>query len=683
MPTSEPIELKVITGTYDVVLITNEKSDETNAGEPYLTRFLSDRANYNLLGKLRSAVMHSGTFGKWTSGANSGQWKHIPMFTIEHGVRIVGNHHVIDRGGTEYKDIAWAPYITRTGVRLSLAFALSPGQFADWQVTGSGAAATRNISIGNVPATSHLHHEAGLNGEGSRESAPRVYTARAGTAPVAGADGYYWLDDTGSEAVWRVRFDRIIVPELLLGSANNAAKALKLSMNLGGNDPLEGPIGMPYAATSAAGYNLPRNMWLHLDVAVAETKLRVNPVVLDWNNASTVPPGSQPPTAPKVNWLRADSNPVEAFGFGATKVFGVTTNHSSGVIGVEKRADSPAWITAVAVSGTATGGDGITAANIAVTTTANLTGAERSGVIYLTTGDAGMLRVTVWQRPATAFAAPGVIGYKADGTLTLRGSREFIDTPLVGPDGRALATGLPPENETVHAAYFKWGSLVALSSDMTDTSTDGTWFDADDIIAAPAELGGAATVRAAIGSQTNDTAWADNTAIPFRHNGGSGAHDPALGWEADPANGYGDPCGYYFGGDWHMPSGGAPDSGWYGEGGAPFGTTNPGDWSGMPAGGGWKDAGEDNLPISGAVGGRNGNADWSMFLSAALCRYVDGVIFYPRNFGNYWAAEYRPNDGDVEQGQALYFGRSDDLFPILNPRITHYVSYGIPIRCVR
>ncbi len=442
VPTSEPIELKVITGTYDVVLITNEKSDETGTGEPYLTRFLSDRTNYNLLSKLRSAMMHSATFGKWTSGTNSGQWKHIPMFTIEHGVRIVGNHHIVNQAGTEFKDTPWAPQITRTGVRLSLALTLSPGQFADWQVTGSGATATRDISISNVPTASHLHHEAGLNGEGTRESAARVYTARAGTAPVAGVDGYYWLDDSGSESVYRVRFDRIIVPELMMNGANTASKALSLSMDLGGNDPLSGPIGMTHAGTSAVGYNLPRNTWLHLDVTVAETKLRVNPVVLDWNNAATVPPDFPSPITPKVNWLKADSNPVEVSGFGITRVFGASTNHSGGTIGVEKRSDSPAWITAVAVSGTTTGSDGVTTANISVTAETNTTGADRSGVIYLTTGDAGMLRVSVWQRPAVAYAAPGVIGYKADGTLTLRGSKEFLDTPLVGPDGRALARGL-------------------------------------------------------------------------------------------------------------------------------------------------------------------------------------------------------------------------------------------------
>ncbi len=675
VPTSEPIELRVITGTYDVVLITNEKSDETHAGQPYLTRFLSDRTNYNLLSKLKNAVMHSETFGKWTSGTNSGQWKNIPMFTIEHGVRIVGNHHIINQGGTEFKDTAWTPYITRTGVRLSLAITLSPGQFADWQTVGSGATATRNITIGNVPTASHLHHEAGFNGEGNRESAARVYTARSGNAPVAGADGYYWFDDTGSEPVYRVRFDRIIVPELMLSGANTASKALVLSMDLGGNDPLAGPIGMAHAGTSATGYNLPRNTWLHLDVAVAETKLRVNPVVLDWNNANTVPPGATPPSTPKTNWLKTESDPVEVFGFGSTKVFRATTNHSSGVIGVEKRTASPAWITAVAVSGTTTGSDGITSANIEVTAAANTTGADRSGVIYLTTGDEGMLRVSVWQRPAVAYAAPGVIGYKADGTLTLRGSREFLDTPLVGPDGRALATGLPLEDETVHAAYFKWGSLVALSSDMSDVDTAGTWFDADDIIAAPAETGGVAAARAALGGQTNLTAWLNKAAIPARAGSwNDAANDPRKTWEPDVANGYGDPCRYYFGGTWHVPSIGPV--GWYPNGGGPFGATNidPVTWP-LAGGADLKEWGENNLPIMGAVGGRNGIEDWSMFLPSIGIRiWNSGTIssWIGINGGSYWSASIS------NQPLRLAFNRTS-----VTPNLTASAEFGYGVRCVK
>lgn len=152
-------------------------------------------------------------------------------------------------------------------------------------------------------------------------------------------------------------------------------------------------------------------------------------------------------------------------------------------------------------------------------------------------------------------ATPGVIGYKAGtGELTLRGSSFWDgDTRFDNAENDEKYGGL--ESEHVYVAYFKFGSLVATSSDMIDTTekADGNWFDSSDIIAAPS------TTDGYIGLDALKTAVDVETTAPER-------------WEQIPssepleqnetivsnptswAQGRGDACTYYFGEEWRTPT---------------------------------------------------------------------------------------------------------------------------------
>ncbi len=184
--------------------------------------------------------------------------------------------------------------------------------------------------------------------------------------------------------------------------------------------------------------------------------------------------------------------------------------------------------------------------------------------------------------------------------------------------------------------------------------------------------------RTALGGQTNAAAWSNTAAIPFR--GGipySGTtDDPARGWEADPAGGYGDPCVYWFGGDWRLPTSGP--AGWYSEGGAPFGNTTfePVTWP-LAGGADYKNAGEYGLPMDGVVGGKNGSEDWAMFMSQTGSRINNSgqKTALGGGGGPHWSSSFNTNTNlpislGVNRG-AVY------------PNKAGSPAFGFAVRCVK
>ncbi len=148
-------------------------------------------------------------------------------------------------------------------------------------------------------------------------------------------------------------------------------------------------------------------------------------------------------------------------------------------------------------------------------------------------------------------APKGVIGYihNPGGAnhhqLTLKGDKSYF------------ATGQADQNSyTVYAAYFKWGSLVALSSQ------DNGEFTPEDIIAAkgydnktdPAAALTAIKNHVATGATMQDK-W-DN--IPYGDPDGRTINAIEPVWPmtntANIRNGIGDACKHYFGADWAVPS---------------------------------------------------------------------------------------------------------------------------------
>jgi hypothetical protein len=282
----EAIEIEVLTGRYDVVFIANETSDPSDTDDGFLTDFLADESNYYLLANVKEALIHSAAF----SSANP-----IPMFCISEGVDIKGYGHIVaDREYTNTNADPWIPILTRAGIRVSIELTLFPWQFDEWAAIGTGAALHKEISIAGVPAASWLAPFGKYN-DSPREATARVYSAKAAAdpsdpQPVAGADGYWWKKEGATDAddAYIVRFDRIILPELLFTPRNDASKAMTLAITLG-TTTMTGKICRANPETSVEGYTLSRNTWLHLDAAVAGSKLVVSPGVINWNTASLDP----------------------------------------------------------------------------------------------------------------------------------------------------------------------------------------------------------------------------------------------------------------------------------------------------------------------------------------------------------------------------------------------------------
>jgi hypothetical protein len=164
-------------------------------------------------------------------------------------------------------------------------------------------------------------------------------------------------------------------------------------------------------------------------------------------------------------------------------------------------------------------------------------------------------------------AAPGVIGYiKGTNTLTLKGSTEYKTNPDIKKYADDNFGGL--STETVYAAYFKFGSLVAISGDPTDGNPDanGNYIQSDDIIAAPSMADGYIGIDALKENIANQTIGWSQLPVSSSLSGGA-----TIGTSL--VDGLGDPCDYYFGdGDgnassagstWRLPTGtpynGTPD----------------------------------------------------------------------------------------------------------------------------
>jgi hypothetical protein len=265
-------------------------------------------------------------------------------------------------------------------------------------------------------------------------------------------------------------------------------------------------------------------------------------------------------------------------------------------------------------------------------------------------------------------APPGVIGYiRGTNTLTLKGSREYAANAEIKEYADLRFGGL--ENATVYVAYFRFGSLVALSSDPTDTSASGTPFESEDIIAGPTEY---ATDLATL--KTNPV-WnnipvytitdynSENSGVYTKRN----VSHPDYHNTENFKHGKGDPCMYYFnnkyGGGWMLPTG-SPSSNPYN--GAPgYAISN------MT----WKDAGALGLGAglpAGHLSGRTNETGW--FYPATGYRYTSsGEVDRQGTEGNYWSSTAY----DISFGGILHFDNDN-----INPSTSSKYAYGFSVRCI-
>jgi hypothetical protein len=263
------------------------------------------------------------------------------------------------------------------------------------------------------------------------------------------------------------------------------------------------------------------------------------------------------------------------------------------------------------------------------------------------------IRLTSGTADGGILAPPGVIGYiKGTNTLTLRGSKEYEAIPAIATYAETIDP-LGLEDETVYVAYFKFGSLVALSSDPSDENTP--YLEWNDIIRGPEEWsGGLAALKA------NPT-W-----VGIPHYNGD-ASDPASDYSLDildiSAGGYntqenkalgkGDPCRYYF-----------PEGGWVTPSGNPYNgysAANFGEWI----------AANGDIPA-----GRFGASAGEFYPAAGNRDYVNnGMIEEQGTQGNYWSS-IATDDNEV---YGLGFTDSSVYF---EGYITNN-AYGFAVRCIK
>jgi hypothetical protein len=297
-----------------------------------------------------------------------------------------------------------------------------------------------------------------------------------------------------------------------------------------------------------------------------------------------------------------------------------------------------------------TGATGAGTVNIAAPLYSD-TSADRTLYIHITAGRM-TLKVEVTQRAplsplAGILAPPGVIGYiRGTDILTLKGSQEYAANADIAQYAADNFGGL--SDQTVYLAYFKFGSLIAISSDTSDTAAP--YLEPEDIITGPSEWSGYRALKATptwagipVYQDTDNTAGKFNVSAPTYHN----AENIALG--------KGDPCMYYsdyFGTGYKLPTG------------------NPYNGYSDTSMGAWQVASGD-IPAGrfSSVAGEEG-----MFYSATGYRSVsDGTMYYQGINGYYWSSTVLGGTS----GYILNFNNSS-----VGPFDTSLHTNGHSVRCI-
>ncbi|MDR2890274.1 MAG: hypothetical protein LBV18_01505 [Alistipes sp.] len=299
-------------------------------------------------------------------------------------------------------------------------------------------------------------------------------------------------------------------------------------------------------------------------------------------------------------------------------------------------------------------------------------------------------------------APPGVIGYFVTGPdvgkLTLAGDYRFKNTPVADKNGTDETTLFGKiSNYEVHVAYFKFGSLVAVSSKQTVVNGLSVFDPAKDIKQVPAE------VTTGITSYTNNYQPQFANVLPSVpaydqdyaavKNISAAAYNNPTNW----AKGKGDPCDYYFGRDgatypefgkgWKLPVGSHANGGWNGGsfGTSPTSTPTGIQWS-ATGGAAWNTLTnttvKPNVIIDGAVAGDgSGQPDWSMYLSASgYRRSNDGVISVQGDVAEYWSSTAFGNANGYSM--SLYRERLGPVWPDGSSQGARAAT-GSAVRCVR
>lgn len=254
IPTPSRIDIR--TGTYDFIFIANEDSDP--ALKAHLTSV--DDADINTLNKLLSLSFERTAFDVAED---------IPMVKLIEQVEVSGDNTIRTPEMSAAQTGTWIVSVDRVAIRLKLSVTMTPSQYLEWAVSPK-------ITLSHITGKAFVLP--GTDNSAFQEATGEEFAASltAGATP-----GVISTPDTDGNVT--VTYDRMILPELLLSSANNVeSKAMTLSMNFGGKVK----SGLVKAADGDAfGYSLPRNTFLKMDATVKEDAIDILAEVLPWGDA--------------------------------------------------------------------------------------------------------------------------------------------------------------------------------------------------------------------------------------------------------------------------------------------------------------------------------------------------------------------------------------------------------------
>ena len=248
--------LEIITGKYDFVFIANEDSD------PALAAKLANDADVSNISKLRAL-----SFARSAFDAE----KDIPMVTLIEWVDVIADDMIQTPDMPAPVTGTWNVGLERVGIRLKLEITLSQWQYTDWD---------KKIYINNIPGLAYV-----LPADNSASIVTAFETFNASL--TSGAEpGEITVNSDGTA---KVVYNRLILPETFLTSANNtASKGLNLKMEFrDGEDVKTAKIcaadDEEDANGNLYGYSVPRNKYLHIKATVKEDAINVQILILDWD----------------------------------------------------------------------------------------------------------------------------------------------------------------------------------------------------------------------------------------------------------------------------------------------------------------------------------------------------------------------------------------------------------------
>ncbi len=264
---SNPIELQFFTGTYDIVFIANEKSDNS------LHLLLDAMDDTSTLTQLSGLAFSSTAFDAA---------RNIPMASVYWDIEIDVLQGLSEDGGTTF--IAadtltpWEVEIERLGVRLDIMLRTS------WATMASDY---RSLGLDRVPDRVYILEK---NKNGSAIYNSGSYQAATSIALSAGDTGYtsaMILNSAAEAYEWKKT--RVILPSSTFAAGTDKDYGVKMTVNYSTYDPQTSVLG-PVVNTADNvdhGYNLPRNHYIALTGSLSpQLNIRLN--VQQWKKGLEV-----------------------------------------------------------------------------------------------------------------------------------------------------------------------------------------------------------------------------------------------------------------------------------------------------------------------------------------------------------------------------------------------------------